>query len=286
MQWRKDQTNTQDMADFAAFMKSIAQPIAAMIAMQDSRTYESFVSGAQQKLRGFASISRASQKMKTCSFRFADLKEGDRPTTVFLMLDSNKKEALAPALGVLIWGALLELRRHPNKSRDVVVYADEISNFEWQGLGSFITWSRAYSIKLFFVLQTYAAFALQHGEPTLKILKNESEIVQILPNTSDPETLKELAELMGERSVIATNHNRDAGALGIRGQSLNEESCHVMSADEIRRTNKTIFLLKNHHPMLMDLPSIAEIHPWRTQIGINPFHGKPYLKPIKLRIRR
>lgn len=37
--------------------------------------------------------------------------------------------------------------------------------------------------------------------------------------------------------------------------------------------------------MLVDLPSVAEIHPWRKQLAPSPFYGKPYLKRIKLRIK-
>ena len=59
-----------------------------------------------------------------------------------------------------------------------------------------------------------------------------------------------------------------------------------MTSDEIRRTDKTILIIRRNKLMLTDLPSIAEIHPWRTMIDVNPFHGKPFLRPIKLRLNR
>jgi hypothetical protein len=57
-----------------------------------------------------------------------------------------------------------------------------------------------------------------------------------------------------------------------------------MTADEIRRTDKAILFIRGNRPVLTDLPPIAAIHPWRKQIGNNPFYGKPFLLPIKLRI--
>ena len=60
-----------------------------------------------------------------------------------------------------------------------------------------------------------------------------------------------------------------------------------MTEDEIRRMRKEgILIIGDNKPMKIKLPTIAEIAPWRKQIGINPFHGKPFLRRVKLRISR
>jgi len=71
---------------------------------------------------------------------------------------------------------------------------------------------------------------------------------------------------------------------GVNGFNFQEEGKPLMSADEIRRTDKTILFIRGNKPVLTTLPSIAEIAPWRKQIGINPFYGKRYLLPVRLRI--
>ena len=58
-----------------------------------------------------------------------------------------------------------------------------------------------------------------------------------------------------------------------------------MDSEEIRTTEKGILIIGKNKPMLVDLPSIAEIHPWRKQLAPSPFTGKPYRKRIKLRIK-
>jgi type IV secretion system protein VirD4 len=45
-----------------------------------------------------------------------------------------------------------------------------------------------------------------------------------------------------------------------------------------------ILFVRQHRPILFEPVSYAEIEPWRSQVGINPFHGKPFRKKIKLRL--
>lgn len=59
-----------------------------------------------------------------------------------------------------------------------------------------------------------------------------------------------------------------------------------MTADEIRRTDNTILILRRNKPILTQLPPIAAIAPFRDIIDINPFHGKKFLRPVVLTLRR
>lgn len=86
---------------------------------------------------------------------------------------------------------------------------------------------------------------------------------------------------------MAQGHSgtRERG-FGVDGTNYQEDGRPLMTADEIRRTDKTILIIRNNRPLLVDLPPIAAITPFRRQIAINPFHGKRFLMPVKLRIRR
>ena len=75
---------------------------------------------------------------------------------------------------------------------------------------------------------------------------------------------------------------KEAGDLG--GHDLKEEARPLMNTDEIRRTDFAINIVRRHRPFLSECTAFAEIAPWRRLVGINPFHNKRFLKPIKLRL--
>ena len=182
---------------------------------------------------------------------------------------------------------LYEIKKHANKHRPVYLIADEATNIPWSGLGSLMTWARAYGLRLHFIFQTLHAFKEAHGEQALEILMSESEIQQYLPGQRNPETLKMLETKLAEQSLMSTRHgnNKDQG-FGLNSTNSSEVGRLLMTADEIRRTDKTILFVRNNKPMLVDLPSIAEINPWRKMVSGNPYHdNKPYLKPVKLRLK-
>ena len=282
-----DRQAAEDVANYTEYFRGIAASVADLLDASDSRTADSFITGAQQALARFNITTRAHKKTRRSTFRFAEQKEGDRPTTVFIMLDPNKVNAQAPVLGLIQWCMLHELKRHENKHRPVYLLADEATNIPWSGIGSLMTWARAYGLRLFFSFQTFAAFREAHGKEALEILLSECEIRQYLPGQRNPETLSMIEKQLAEASVVVQSHSgsRSKGAFGLDGYGFKEEGRALMTADEIRRTDKIILFIRNNKPMLVDTPSIAAIAPWREQIGISPFYGKPYLQPVELRIK-
>ena len=96
--------------------------------------------------------------------------------------------------------------------------------------------------------------------------------------------LQLIARLLSERAIITETHNGNRDEFGVQGFGLQEDAKPLMTEDEIRRTDKTILFIGANRPILTSLPPIASIAPWRMQIGINPFFGKPFLKRVSLRI--
>jgi type IV secretion system protein VirD4 len=277
----------EDVRRFVEWLRDEAAGVADLLEVPESRTLDSFITGAQQALSVFNSTTRAARIFQDSTFRFGSLKEGEKPTSAFLILDPNKIETQSRLLGLVMYCLLLELRRHSNKQRDVYVFADEVSNIPWPGLGSLITWSRAYHVKFLFFLQNFPAFKAAHGEETMRTLQSECEIQLFLPNQREPETLAFLEQKLGTASVMVKGNrgSTQGGPFSLDGYDLREEGRPLLVSDEIRRSEgKGILFIRNRKPLLVDLPSIAEIAPWRRQIGINPFYGKKFLKPTKLRI--
>ena len=276
-----------DVENYIAHYRGVAAGIADLLGTEDSRTADSFITGAQQALARFNITTRAHKKTRRSTFRFAEQKEGDHPTTVFIIADASRINAQKPILGLIQWCMMQELKRHDNKERPVYLLADEATNFKIHDLGSLMTWGRGYGLRLHLFLQSFSAFRSVYGRDTLNVLLSETEIKQFLAGQREPETLELIEKVLGQQSIIARGHSgtRDR-AFGVDGTSYREDGKPLMTADEIRRTDKTILIIRKNRPMLTDLPVIAEIEPFRSLININPFHGRPFLKPVRLRIRR
>lgn len=274
-----------DLANYRTYLRGLADSIARMMEGADARTFESFLTGAQQALASFDLTTRAHKCLSKSTFRFADLKDGP-PTSVFLIADASRIESQKDALGLVQWCMAQELKRAPNKDRPVYVLADECTNFQISGLESLLTWGRGYGVRLHLVVQSLAAFRRVYGRDALSTLLSETEIKQFLPGQREPETLKLVEEMLGARSVIGESHRRDAKRefIGVDGASFSEEARALMTADEVRRTDKSILFIRRNKPLLIDQPPIAAIHPYRDLIGINPFHRKPYRKRMALRM--
>jgi hypothetical protein len=119
-------------------------------------------------------------------------------------------------------------------------------------------------------------------------LLSETEIKQFLRGQREPETLAMIEKMLGEQSLIAEGYseNKETPDYWISGTDYREEGRVLMTADEIRRTDKAILFIRRNKPMQTDLPPIAAIAPFRDIIDINPYHGKPFLRPVVLTLRR
>lgn len=275
----------QDVSNYGQYLRSQAKGVVDLLSAPDSRTIDSFLTGAQQSLSQFNLTTRAHKVTQDSTFRFSEQKDG-KPMTVFLVADATKLEAQAPVLGLLQWCMLTELKRHKNKNAPVYLIAEECTNYRVSGLGSLLTWARAYSVRIHLVVQSLSAFRRVYGAETLNTMLSETEIKQILPGTREPETLSLIEKMLGDSPIITRGQRKNAkGLSGIEGDDLREDARPLMTADEIRRTDKTILIVKRYKPLLIELPPIAAIVPWRDQIAINPFHGKPFRLPVRLRLK-
>ena len=276
-----------DLENFTRYYRGLAASVADLLETSESRTADSFITGAQQALGRFNISTRAHRATAKSSFRFASQKDG-KPESVFIIADATRINAQKPVLGLIQWCMFQELKRHKNKHRPVYLIADEATNFKLHDLGSLMTWGRGYGLKIHLILQSLSAFRKIYGRDTLNIALSEAEIVQILPGQREPDTLKLIEDRLGQATRIARGFglNRARHLFGVDNANLNETGRSLMTADEIRRTGKSILFIRRNRPLLADLPPVAAIHPFRRMIDINPFHGKPFRLPVKLRLKR
>ncbi len=274
--------DAQDVEEFAKFTRAIAHNLLTLMSGSESRTYDSFATSAQQALRPFA-FGRLAPAMKKSTFRMSDLKEGKKATTLFIVSDASRMEVFEKYTGLMLYCCTTVLKRHENKKRLVFLIADETTNYLVKGLIELLTWCRSFGIRVHIIFQELKAFERKYGEGSVNTLLSETEVKQILPHQRSPEALELIERLLGDQPIMTYNASYNAGEEG-HGQTLTEAGRPLANSDEIRRTTQGILFVRQLKPILFEPVSYAEIHPWRDQVGINPFHGKPFRKKIKLRL--
>lgn len=273
----------KDVAEFAALIRARAQNLIALMSGNDSRTFESFITGTQQILAPFA-FGRLAPAMGRSTFSMNELKEGKKPTTLFIVADASRMEAYKPFIGLVQWCCMTAVKRHRNKERPVYAVLDEITNYKINNLENLLTWGRGYNLRLYLILQDLDAFSRTYGKTALDTLLSETEIKQFLPGQRSPKTLELISkQMLGDQTVMATGTNRSLDQFGLN-ENLSEAARPLATPDEIRRMQEGILFVRQYRPILFEPVSYAEIEPWRSQVGINPFHGKPFRKKIKLRL--
>ena len=254
----------------------------------DTRTFDSFITGAQQALARFGIAGRAHQKLSSNSFRFADQLTGDQPVTVFLVGAPGKDEAYAPIEALIQFSMIQEWKRvGTRKKRNVYLIANEATNGKIMGLEGLLTIGREFGIRIHIITQSLAAFRRVYGADATKTMLSETEIKQFPAGQREPDTLKLIETLLGQQShmVKGLRQKRADEGYGVEGTDYREEGRAAMTADEIRRTDKSITFIRNNKALLHDLPPIAAIAPFRKLIGINPMWGKRWLLPVQIRVR-
>ncbi len=272
-----------DVAEFAKLIRARAHNLISLMSGSDNRTFQSFVTGAQQSLSVFA-FGRLASTMGRSTFSMRDLKEGNKPTTLFIVADASRMEAYKAYIGLMQWCCMTAMKRHPVKDRPVYFILDETTNYKINGLESLLTWGRSYGLRLHLIFQDFAAFERTYSKTALDTLMSETEIKQFLPGQRSPKTLEMISkQMLGEQSVMAMGGNRSIEHLGLN-ETISEVGRPLATPDEIRRMDKGILFVRQYRPILFEPVSYAEIEPWRSQVGINPFHGKPFRKKVKLRL--
>lgn len=271
---------------YISYYRTKAGETADILADRESKIGGSFLRGAISALAPFNITTRAHQVMSYSSFRFRDIREGDDITNVSIIIDASRKEAQTPIAGLIQWAAMTELKRCGNKDRKVYFLCDETTNFRIHDLPGFLTWGREYGLVIHLFIQSLAAFRHVYGKDAVNTLLSETFIKQFLPGQRDPEMLELIEKLLADVSYVARSNSGRQNEAGIQGTSYSEHSKPLMSRDEIRRTDKTILFIGNKRPALTKLPPYAAIAPFRDQMGVNPFFGKPWRLPVKLRLYR
>ncbi len=269
----------EDVKDFAKWLKKRAKTHYDL-RHGEGRAYESFITGARQNAAPF-DFGRLAPAMRRSTFSMNVLKD-KKSATVFVVSDASRPETYKAYVGLIQWCALAAMKRHSKKSKAVYFICDEATNYLIHGLGSLLTWGRSYGIRLTLIFQSMSAFETAYSRKVLNTLMSETEIKFFLPGQREPDTLSAVSKMLGEESVMSsstTQRNLDSGL----SSSISEQGKPLKTPNQIRESNHGYLIVRNSKPMEVEPVSYAEISPWRRQVRNNPFFGKRFKKPVKLR---
>ena len=271
----------QDLAEFISVVRARANNILIQMTGEESKTFGSFLSGAQLVLSVFA-FGRLAPTMSRSTFNMNDLK--DEVVSLFIIADSSRMEVYKHYIGIMQWAALTALKRHQNKKTPVYFILDEATNYVINGINSLMTWGRGYGIRLIFIFQSMSEFRRVYGEEAEETLLNEAEIKQFLPGQRSPKTLRLISEeLLGNQSTMNASINLQDDDSGAK-ESMSEKAKALMTADQIRRSKNGLLFVREHPAMEIEMLSYGEVSPWNKQAGINPFHGAPFKQKRKAKL--
>ncbi|MEM6413289.1 MAG: type IV secretory system conjugative DNA transfer family protein [Pseudomonadota bacterium] len=278
--------SAEDVESFFADYRIEAIDVAELLESENTRTADSFLTGARQALALFRAATPSHKVLSKTTFSFSELKDSDRIVNVFVQADASNIEAYKDALGLINWCMFQELQRSRNKKTPVYCILDECTNYFVEGLAKLLTWGRGYGTRILLSLQSLAAFASTYGHEALKTMLSETEIKLFLAGQREPETLKMLQAMVGDQSTIISGFrsSEQKRLLGVDGIDFREDGRPGKTADEIRRSPQALLFLRQNKAIETELPPYAAISPIRKLVGDNPFYGKPWLLPIKLNL--
>jgi len=278
-EWAKKHSD-EDVAEFAQLVRAQANNLLALMCTEDTRTFDSFITGAQQALAPFA-FGRIAPAMGRSTFKMGDLKRRDKTVNLFVIGDSSRPKAFEPFIELTLWCCLTTLKRHENRDVPVCFLFDEATNYKISGLIDLLTYGREYKLVIKLWFQNFAAFTKAYSRESLDILLSEAEILQFLPGQREPKTLDYIEKRCGKQSVMSASMGGEG-----RQDTLSETGRSLMDSYEVNHTDKAITFVRDCKPILSIPLSYSQVEPWRSQAGINPFFGKPYLEDVKLRLKK
>ena len=261
-------------------LADMAKHLLAKFKDKDSKQAESFIEGAEQAIEFASPSSHLAKILKTCTFRFRELKE--KPTKVSIIADPSRMEALEPWVGLMIWCALTEIKRCNNTKR-VTFMLDECTNFRVQGISETLTGLREYGVKVIFVLQELEEYARIYGREAKETMLSQTAVKLFMGVSSS--TAEWLSKQLGNSTIKVTNFNLGKSNSDPLQSSISDQPRPLLTPDEVRRCDHGILLIGNQFPIKVFKLGYNEVMPWKKWAATNPLHGTKFKGKTKLKIR-
>ena len=250
--------------------------------------WRSFRKGAVQALNIFSASGHLAENTSKCDFRFHDLKK--KKLTIYLVADPNRMKIFAPWLSLLSWCSVQEIvlyeteQPYTEATKPVLFLLDEASNFRIDGLISRLTEVREYGIRMWFFLQSLAAFKKAYSQDELDILLDQCEFQHYLGIASH-KMADLVTKTIGNQTLITEQFQLGHTHSDLVTINTGEMAQSLITSDEILRSSNSLLCINGQAPMEIQPVSYAEVMPWKTWQGINPFFGKKFKAKTRIRLK-
>jgi type IV secretion system protein VirD4 len=162
-------------------------------------------------------------------WRFNDLKNSERPMTVYLVTPPTKAELLAPFNRLLVTGICSETLSTPRGNHHITILADEFPLLgRMPELEPIFTMGGNAGISLILIAQSVSKMTQIWGQQGWDAMQLGLDVTLYFP-THDPQTVKELVQRGGQETVVTQSYSYSPPApLGKGGLSLfgNKSTSH------------------------------------------------------------
>lgn len=257
----------------------LATDIITKVEEGDAKQTESFREGAAQALEDYSPSGALAECTSKTDFRFFDMR--NKRMSVYMMADPTVQAVFEGWIGLVSWCATTELIRHSD-GKPVGYMGDEITNFKVNGLPQLLTKAREYKLLMILVVQELEEWVNTYGRESLETLLSQTEAKLFLGATNKTSEL--ISRMLGKTPQMNLNYNLGSSFFDPFTRSLSEGGRDLMTADEVRRDEKIIFIYRKMKPMRLDPIGYHQISPLKHRAGINPLFGRNYKGWTKLSV--
>ncbi len=252
---------------------------AARISQKADRERSGVISTAQSHTH-FLDSPRMQRVLGTSTFTFQSLKTD--PTTIYLVLPTDRIDGYARWLRLMIACGLLAVTRARGQPKDRVLFLlDEFAHLRrMHPVQRDIGLAGGFGVRFWLILQDLSQLRGTYGETWQTFLANV-DLLQAF-GTSDWDTAEYLSKMTGEATIQVSSENRSSGVSRGRssqrqqgaGWSTSEIGRRLLFPDEVRRLprDQQLLFAKATAPMLTERINYLADPPFSARAERNPLY--------------
>jgi type IV secretion system protein VirD4 len=254
---------------------------AARILQKADKERSGVISTAQSHTH-FLDSPRMAHIMRRSTVDLTTLKRA--ATSIYLILPTDRLEAYARWLRIMIAFALLATARVRGQPRDRILFLlDEFAHLgKMYPVQRDIGLAGGFGVAFWLIVQDLSQLRSTYGETWPTFLAN-ADVLQAF-GTNDWDTAEYLSKMTGDATILVASENQSRGVSRGR-QSQQQQSAAITKAekgrrlllpDEVRRMSRSLQLLfvKGSAPLLADRLSYLRDSSLRTRADANPLYAK------------
>ncbi|HEY4129403.1 MAG TPA: type IV secretory system conjugative DNA transfer family protein [Gemmatimonadaceae bacterium] len=279
---------TQQPSDFKETLEAMSESeaaggliarAAARILQKADRERSGVISTAQSHTH-FLDSPRMKRVLGSSTFDFGALKRD--PTTIYLVLPTDRIESYSRWLRLMIACGLLAITRVRGQPREKVLFLlDEFAHLRrMQPVQRDIGLAGGYGVRFWLVLQDLSQLRSTYGEAWHTFLANV-DLLQAF-GTSDWDTAEYLSKMTGDATIEVATENQSRGVSRGRtsqhqtGSALStaERGRRLLFADEVRRLprDKQLLFIRGRAPLVTERADYLSDPQFATRASANPLY--------------